>query len=226
MNGTKQRTKKGRRNREDDSSVIELKKIQAKASVDLPKLNSPAYERRAKRGYQTAEELLVQANEQLSQAQKDRIGSKIFSTPGACLKNNSTMRIPGSRARAQHTAAEQALKKLNNLARPEDIKVARAHVDQSASGLADNRKANRGLFGESAHRRGRDPQASSRRRKCRSRNSIVVITNLDIVSVKILRTETELGLVSSGTARIFIDSFPDRRSRNNSLHFAEAEFTP
>ena len=121
----------------------------------------------------------------------------------------TTRRRASRNAQAQANAADQALRKLQNFARPEDVKAALARVDQAVYSVRLLEKSIQdctvpapmdGVVTERLVEEGELPAPG---------RGLFVVTNLDTVKLTIYVPETDLGNIRLGEqAKISIDSRP------------------
>jgi HlyD family secretion protein len=213
-----------------DHAALDLQLGQARSGVDLAKaqldllLNGARGEVLAQ-----AKEALNQANETLRSAQEDfqRMDS-LFKVNAATKKQRDDAETRATNARAQASAASQGLMRLQNFARPEDVKAALARVDQAVYSVRLLEKSiadcavhspTDGIVTEKLVEEGELASPGT---------GLYVITNLDTVKLTIYVPETELGSVQLGQqARITIDSRPGASFPGTVTYLSPiAEFTP
>jgi len=176
-----------------------------------------------------AREALNQAIENLSSAQEDfqRLES-LFKAAAATKKQRDDAQSRLTTARAQAASAQEGLKKLENFARPEDVKAALARVDQAVYSVRLLQKAiqdctvrapAQGIVTEKLVEEGELAAPGT---------GLYVITDLDTVKLTIYVPETELGNVRLGQkAHISIDSRPGTAFPGTVTYISPvAEFTP
>ena len=213
-----------------DHSTLDIQLGQANSGVDLARAQLDLLTNGARgEDLAQAKEALNQANETLRSAQEDFQRMESLLTSGAATKKQrDDAQTRSTNANAQANAADQALKKLQNFARPEDLKAALARVDQavfavrlleksiqdctvraSADGIVTERLVEEGELAA--------PGAG-----------LFVITNLDTVKLTIYVPETELGNIRLGEqALISIDSNPGASYPGTVTYISPvAEFTP
>ncbi len=213
-----------------DHSNLDIQRGQAKSGVDLARAQLDLLTNGA-RGEDLAQarEALNEANENLSSAQEDfqRMDS-LFKGAAATRKQRDDAETRFTTAQAQAASAEQGLKKLENFARPEDVKAALARVDQAVYSVRLLEKAiqdctvhasTNGIVTEKLVEEGELASPCS---------GLFVITDLDTVKLTIYVPETELGNIRLGEkARISIDSRPGVVSPGIITYISPiAEFTP
>ena len=213
-----------------DHSTLDIQLGQANSGVDLARAQLDLLTNGARgEDLAQAKEALNQANETLRSAQEDFQRMESLLTSGAATKKQrDDAQTRSTNANAQANAADQALKKLQNFARPEDLKAALARVDQavfavrlleksiqdctvraSADGIVTERLVEEGELAA--------PGAG-----------LFVITNLDTVKLTIYVPETELGNIRLGEqALISVDSKPGTSYPGTVTYISPvAEFTP
>ena len=116
-----------------DHSTLDLQLAQAKSGVTLARAQLDLLTNGARgEDLAQAQESLNQANETLRNATEDYQRMKsLFGSGAATRKQRDDAELRYTTARAQAGSAEQALKKLQNFARPEDVKAALARLDQA-----------------------------------------------------------------------------------------------
>jgi HlyD family secretion protein len=176
-----------------------------------------------------AREALNEAAENLSNAQEDfqRLDS-LFKLAAATKKQRDDAESRFTTAKAQANAAEQALRKLQNFARPEEVKAAEARLDQEVYAVRLLEKTIQdctvhsptdGIVTEKLVEEGELAAPGS---------GLFVITDLDTVKLTIYVPETDLGNIRLGEkARITIDSSPGTVYSGAVTYISPiAEFTP
>jgi HlyD family secretion protein len=213
-----------------DHAALDIQLGQARSGVDLAKAQLDLLTNGA-RGEDLAQarEALNQANETLRNAREDfqRMDS-LFKVNAATKKQRDDAETRYANAKAQASATDQALLKLQNFARPEDVKAALARVDQavySARLLEKSiqdctvRSPTAGIVTEKLVEEGELAAPGT---------GLYVITNLDTVKLTIYVPETDLGNIRLGQqARISVDSRPDTIFPGTVTYISPiAEFTP
>jgi len=176
-----------------------------------------------------AQEALNQANESLRTAQVDfQRTSSLFKAGAATPKERDDAETRVTNARAQAAAADQALKKLQNFARPEDLKAGLARVNQAQYAVRLLQKSIQdcmvhaptvGIVTEKLAEEGELAAPGM---------GLYVIANLSTVRLTIYVPETDLGRIRLGEqARISIDSYPGKSFAGIITWISPvAEFTP
>ncbi|PKL08163.1 MAG: hypothetical protein CVV51_10385, partial [Spirochaetae bacterium HGW-Spirochaetae-7] len=213
-----------------DHEVLDIQYAQAKAGVDYADAQLRLLLKGAREeDIAQANEALAQASENLKLAESDRDRTKsLFESASATKKQNDDAQARYMVAQAQYAQAEQALKKLSNLARPEEITSARAKLQQARYSVQLLEKAIADCSVPS-------PIAGTALRRLVEVGELVgvgtglyMLSNLTTVHLTIYVPETELGRISIGqAAEVRIDSAPDRPFAGRVSYISqEAEFTP
>ncbi len=213
-----------------DHAVLDLQLGQARSGVDLAKAQLDLLTAGARgEDLAQAKDALNQANDTLSNAQEDynRMES-LYKVAAATKKQRDDAEYRYTAAKAQASSAQQALLKLQNLARPEDVKAALARVDQAVysarllqKSIQDGtvRSPVSGVVTEKLVEEGELAAPGT---------GLYVITNLDTVKLTIYVSETDLGSIRLGEeARISVDSRPHMTYPGTVTYISPvAEFTP
>ncbi|PKL25807.1 MAG: hypothetical protein CVV47_03965 [Spirochaetae bacterium HGW-Spirochaetae-3] len=213
-----------------DHLALDIQYAQAKAGVDY----ADAQVRLLLKG--AREEDIAQASEALSQADEsrklalsDRDRTRgLYESGSATRKQRDDADARYAVAEAQYAQAEQGLKKLTNLARPEEIAAARAKLRQAKYSVQLLEKA----ISDCAVRSPRDGTALRRLSEpgelAGIGTGLYIVSDLSVVYLTIYIPETELGNVSVGqAAEVRVDSDPDRTFSGRVSYISqEAEFTP
>ncbi len=213
-----------------DHAILDIQLGQEKSGVDLAQAQLDLLTSGA-RGEDLAQarEALNEANENLANAQEDfqRMDS-LFKAGAATRKQRDDAETRFTTAKAQANAAEQGLKKLQNFARPEEVKAALARLDQEAFAVRLLEKTIRdctvhsptdGIVTEKLVEEGELAAPGS---------GLFVVTDLDTVKLTIYVPETDLGNIRLGQkARISIDSRRGTTFPGTVTYISPvAEFTP
>ena len=213
-----------------DHAALDIQLGQARSGVDLATAQLDLLTNGA-RGEDLAQarEALNQANETLRNAREDfqRMDS-LFKVNAATKKQRDDAETRYANAKAQASATDQALLKLQNFARPEDVKAALARVDQAVYSVrlleksiqdCTVRSPTAGIVTEKLVEEGELAAPGT---------GLYVITNLDTVKLTIYVPETDLGNIRLGQqARISVDSRPDTIFPGTVTYISPiAEFTP
>ena len=213
-----------------DHAALDIQLGQARSGVDLAKAQLDLLTNGARgEDLAQAKEALNQANETLRNAQEDfqRMDS-LFKVNAATKKQRDDAETRFANARAQAGSSEQALLRLQNFARPEDVKAALARVDQAVyavrlldKGIQDCtvRSPTDGIVTEKLVEEGELAAPGT---------GLYVITNLYTVKLTIYVPETDLGNITLGQeARISVDSRPGTNFPGTVTYISPvAEFTP
>ncbi len=213
-----------------DHSTLDIQLGQARSGVDLARAQLDLLTSGARgEDLAQAKEALNQAEETLRSAQEDfqRMDS-LYKSGAATKKQRDDAELRFANARAQAASADQGLKKLQNFARPEDVKAALARVDQAVYSVrllekqiqdCTVRSPTNGVVTEKLVEEGELAAPGT---------GLYVIADLATVKLTIYVPETDLGNIRLGqTARISIDSRP-RVTFPGTVTFISpvAEFTP
>jgi HlyD family secretion protein len=213
-----------------DHSNLDIQLGQAKSGVDLARAQLDLLTNGA-RGEDLAQarEALNEANETLSSATEDfhRMES-LFKGAAATKQQRDDAETRYITARDRAASAEQGLKKLENFARPEEVKAALARVDQEVYSVRLLEKAiqdcsvhasTNGIVTEKLVEEGELAAPGS---------GLFVVTDLDTVKLTVYVPETELGNIRLGQkARISVDSHPGTVFPGTVNYISPiAEFTP
>ena len=213
-----------------DHALLDLQLEQAKAGVDLAEAQLALLLQGAREeDIQQAEESLKQAEENFKIAREDyQRMSELFEGGSVTKKERDNAQARFVVTQAQWNSASQALKKLQNLARPEEIKADRARLHQARistqileKNIADCTVVSP-LSGVVTYKLVEQGEL------VRYGTPLLVISDLETVTLKIYVSEKELGKVRIGQeAQIRIDTFPSRSFSGRVVYISqEAEFTP
>jgi HlyD family secretion protein len=197
--------------------------VLARAQLDLLKSGARAEDIRQ------VEEAFRQAESVLKTAEEDDRRMRDLAAKGSVTAKQAE--DAASRlivVRAQASAAAEALKKARTLARPEELRAARARLDQAEAASDLLRKAIAdcalaspvsGIVTQVPVERGELVAAGA---------TVAVVSELDRVHVMIYVTEVELARVKlGGRADVSIDGAPGRTFAGTITYISsEAEFTP
>ncbi len=213
-----------------DHANLEIQLGQARSGVDLAKAQLDLLTDGARgEDLAQAKDALNQANDTLQNAQEDfnRMES-LYKVNAATKKQRDDAEFRYTNAKTQASSAQQALLKLENFARPEDVKAALARVDQAVYSVRLLQKSIQdctvhsptgGIVTEKLVEEGELAAPGT---------GLYVITDLATVKLTIYVSETDLGNIRLGQeARISIDSrqgttYPGRVTYISPI----AEFTP
>jgi HlyD family secretion protein len=213
-----------------DHATADIQLRQAEAGIDLARAQLELLRNGARReDIQQAEAALKQTEAGLQLAADDaRRMRELFRTASVTAKQRDDAEARLTIAEAQRASAAQALSKVRQLARPEEIQAAEARLAQAeasrdllAKSIADCAviAPAGGIVTHKAVEAGElvSPGAT-----------VVTLAELDSVYVMIYLAEREIGRVRLGdTADVEIDAFPGRPFPGRVTYISpEAEFTP
>ncbi len=176
-----------------------------------------------------AEAALTSAEAALDFAESDAKRMRDLEAAGSATRRqreDADARLSG--AKAAREAASQTLRKLNSLARPEELRAARARVEQARWSLRLARKA----LWECEIRSPISGVVTARLAEAGELaapgTGIALLSDLSSLSLRIFLPEAEIGKVSLGErAEVSVDSFPGRTFPGTvSFISPRAEFTP
>ncbi len=215
---------------EIDHAALDIQLAQARSGVELAKAQLELLTSGARgEDLAQAKDALNQANETLQNAQEDFTRTQnLFAVGAATRKQRDDAQSRYAIARAQASAAGQALKKLENYARPEDVKAALARVDQAVYSVRLLQKSIQDCTvrsptsGEVTEKLVEEGELAS------PGTGLFVISDLDTVKLTIYVSEADLGDIRLGEqARISIDSHPGVTYPGSVTWISPiAEFTP
>ena len=195
----------------------------AEAQLNLLKVG--AREEDIKQG----EEAVTQAKVSFESAQRDAERMEaLFNSKAITKKQNEDANSRLDITRAQLTAAQENLKKLKNLARPEDIKQAQANVDRQIATIDILKKQIRDSYVQSPINGIIVKKFFEPGETVTMLSSLFKVSDLTKVNLIIYVSEEELGKVKLGqTADVSSDTYPDKKYEGKITYISpEAEFTP
>ena len=195
----------------------------AEAQLNLLKVG--AREEDIKQG----EEAVTQAKVSFESAQRDAERMEaLFNSKAITKKQNEDANSRLDITRAQLTAAQENLKKLKNLARPEDIKQAQANVDRQTATIDILKKQIRDSYVQSPINGIIVKKFFEPGETVTMLSSLFKVSDLTKVNLIIYVSEEELGKVKLGqTADVSSDTYPDKKYEGKITYISpEAEFTP
>jgi HlyD family secretion protein len=213
-----------------DHQTLDIQLAQAKAGVDYADAQMRLLLKGAREeDIAQAHEALTQASENLKLAESDRDRTRsLYDSASATKKQKDDADARYTVAAAQYAQAEQALKKLSNLARPEEIASAQAKLNQARYSvqLLEKTIADctvRSPIDGTALRRLVEPGELAG-----PGTGLYILADLSLVHLMIYIPETELASVSIGQeAEVHIDSAKDRIFGGKVSYISQdAEFTP
>jgi len=213
-----------------DSASLEIQLRQAEAGVKLAAAQLQLLLKGARiEDIRQAEEALRQAEAslKLAELERARIGD-LFAKQSATAQQRDNAETRLAIARAQYEAANQALQKWRQLARPEELKQAQARLEQAEASrdllkktIADSTitSPTSGIITHRATEQGEFVVPGT---------TLLTIADLAQVRLEIFVPESDLGKVRLGqSADVSIDSYPDRVFKGEVIFISpEAEFTP
>lgn len=213
-----------------DHAALEIQLGQARSGVDLAKAQLDLLTNGARgEDLAQAKDALNQANDTLQNAQEDfnRMES-LYKVNAATKKQRDDAEFRLTNSKTQASSAQQALMKLQNFTRPEDVKAALARVDQAVYSVrllqksiqdCTVRSPTSGIVTEKLVEEGELAAPGT---------GLYVITDLDTVKLTIYVSETDLGNIRLGQeAKISIDSKPGITYPGKVTYISPiAEFTP
>ncbi|MBN2443204.1 MAG: efflux RND transporter periplasmic adaptor subunit [Spirochaetales bacterium] len=222
--------KKGDILAEIDHIILDLQLRQAKVGVDLAKLDLTLLTKGARiEDIKQAEEALISAKTNLEQATEDyNRMNNLFAKGSVTQKQKDDAAARLTLAQAQYNTTDQALKKLKNLARPEDLDKAKLRIEQMQLQVKILEEQIRDativapIAGVISHKLIETGELVTPGR------ALFSLLETEKLSIMIYITEPEMGKVRlNQKAGIFIDSFPEREFRGSVTYISpEAEFTP
>jgi HlyD family secretion protein len=215
---------------EVDHSTLDLQLSQARSGVDLARaqLDLLVEGARAEDLVQGREQL-NQANDALKSARDDFERMKsLFAGGAATKKQRDDAEVRFTMARAQANAADQALKKLENFARPEEVKAALARLDQARFSVKLLQKAIEDCTVEAPVEGVITEKLIEKGELAAPNTGLYVITDLARVRLTIYVPEPDLGRIRLGQeARVSVDSHPGATFPGRVTWISPvAEFTP
>jgi HlyD family secretion protein len=195
------------------------------AEAQLNLLKAGAREEDIKQG----EEAVTQAKVSFESAQKDVGRMKaLFNSKSITKKQYEDAVSRLDITQAQLTSAQENLKKLKNLARPEDIKQAQANVDKQVAAIDLLKKQIRDSYVQSPINGIIVKKFFEPGETVTMLSSLFKVSDLSVVSLIIYISEEELGKVKlSQTADVSSDTYPDKKYEGKITYISpEAEFTP
>jgi HlyD family secretion protein len=213
-----------------DSSSLEIQLREAEAAVALAEAQLELLLKGARiEDIRQAEGILsqAQANLKLAEDEFQRIDA-LFAKQSATAQQRDNAETRLAVARAQHEVAKQGLQRLERFARPEELKQARARLEQAAAGrdllkkmVADATivSPTPGIVTHKAVEQGEYVSPGT---------TLVTVADLSLVRLEIFVPEPEVGRIRLGqSADVTIDSYPGRAFRGEVIFISpEAEFTP
>jgi HlyD family secretion protein len=213
-----------------EHALLDIQRAQAQAGVDLADAQYRLLLQGAREeDRRQAEEALKQAAANLAQAEADAKRSRdLFAAGSVSQKQKDDAETRLAIAQSTHAAAQEAMKKMEHLARTEEVRAARARVDQAKTGVAllAKRISDCAIISPAAgvitHRLAEQGELAG------PGTPLCVVSQLDTLELVIYVTETELGRVKLGDqAQISIDADPKKTFTGAVVFISpQAEFTP
>jgi HlyD family secretion protein len=213
-----------------DHEALDLQLGQAQSGVELARAELALLTNGARtEDISQAQDALTQSQQSLRTAQMDfDRTTRLFAAGAATPKERDDAQARFTSARAQASAAEQALKKLQNFARPEDVKAATARLRQAEYTVRLLQKSIQDCTVTSPIDGTVTEKLAEAGELAAPGTGLYVVSDLSTVKLTIYVPETDLGGLRIGErARIRIDSFPDRDFQGTVTWISPtAEFTP
>jgi HlyD family secretion protein len=213
-----------------DHAALDIKLGEAQAGVELARAQLDLLLVGARsEDLAQAEAALVSARETAKIARADaQRTAELFAGGSATQKQKDEAESRAAQAEAQEKAAEQALRKLTSGARPEELRAAKARLDQAEWALRAVRKqiedcsVTAPISGIVSKRLAEPGELVT------TGSGLITLIDPESLSLTIYVPETVLGSISLGMkAEIRIDSAPHRSFYGQVSHIAsKAEFTP
>lgn len=215
---------------EIDHAGLDLQLGQARSGVDLAKAQLALLTAGARgEDVSQAQEALTQAQQAQDSAQTDFDRTmRLFAAGAATPKERDDAQARLTSTRAAAAAAAQALKKLQNFARPEDVKAAEARVSEAEYTVAILKKSVADCTVLSPISGVVTEKLAEAGELAAPGTGLYVISDLSTVKLTIYVPEAELGNLRVGEeARVRIDSFPGKDFHGTVTWVSPlAEFTP
>ncbi|MGK9475715.1 HlyD family secretion protein [Melioribacter sp. OK-6-Me] len=176
-----------------------------------------------------AEEVLRQASANLSSAKTDYERIKnLFNTGAVNKKQLDDAETRYQIMSAQYNSAEENLRKLKNIARPEEIKQAEANVQKARASVDLLKKNLKDCFVVSPIDGFVVKKFIEKGETVTMLSALFKISDLSKVKMSIYIPETELPKIKLGQkVEVAVDAYPDRIFKGRIIYISpEAEFTP
>jgi HlyD family secretion protein len=213
-----------------DHSTLDIQLAQARAGADLAQAQLELLTSGARvEDVAQAEDALTQASELLKSAQEDyRRTQSLYDQGAASKKQRDDAETRVATTKAQASAADQALKKLMSFARPEDVKAAKARLDQAVYSVRLLEKAVQDCSIKSPTDGVVTERLVEEGELVMPGTALFIVANLDVMKLTIYVPETDLGDIRLGQeAAISIDSRPGESFSGTIVYISpDAEFTP
>ena len=176
-----------------------------------------------------SEEALKQAEVNFSQAEKDKDRyTSLFESKSITRKQYEDAINRYEIASAQYNSAKENVRKIKNLARPDELKQAEANVNRVKASIEQLQKNINDCFVTAPSDGYIVKKFVEEGEYAGMLSSLFKITDLRKVELVIYVSETDLGKVKLGqVAEVSVDSYPDKNFKGNVTYISpEAEFTP
>ena len=176
-----------------------------------------------------AEEIVKQANINFDLAKSDfeRMGN-LYDSKSITQKQYEDSKARYDIASAQLKSAQENLKKMINLARPEELKQAEANLNRAVANVNLIKKSISDCYVTSPSNGFIVKKFIEKGETVNAMSSLFQVSDLSQVNLVIYVSETELGKVKlNQSAEITTDSFPDKKYTGRVSYISpNAEFTP
>lgn len=176
-----------------------------------------------------SEEALKQAEVNFSQAEKDKDRyTSLFESKSITRKQYEDAINRYEITSAQYNSAKENVRKIKNLARPDELKQAEANVNRVKASIEQLQKNINDCFVTAPSNGYIVKKFVEEGEYAGMLSSLFKITDLRKVELVIYVSETDLGKVKLGqVAEVSVDSYPDKNFKGNVTYISpEAEFTP
>jgi membrane fusion protein YbhG len=176
-----------------------------------------------------AEELVKQANINFDLAKNDfeRMGN-LYDSKSITQKQYEDSKARYDIALAQLKSAQENLKKISNLARPEELKQAEANLNRAVANVNLIKKSINDCYVTSPSNGFMVKKFVEKGETVNAMSSLFQVSDLSKVDIVIYVSENELGKVKlNQSAEITTDSYPDKKYPGRVSYISpNAEFTP
>ena len=211
-----------------DLLAIQLRQAEAGAQVAEAQLQLLKQGARNEDVIQAEEGLKqAKANLEFAQATKDR-NEKLYKSSSITKQQWDDISAKYDIANAQFVSATENLKKIKNLARPEEIKQAEANLNRQIASVDLLRKNISDSYVTSPLNGFVVKKYVEEGESVSPMSSLLMLSDLSYVDLVIYVSETELGKVQLGQeASVTVDTFPDKTFKGKVIYISpSAEFTP
>ncbi len=169
----------------------------------------------------------AQANFELAQSNRNR-NEKLYHAKSITQQQWDDVMAKYDIANAQLNSAKENLKKIKNLARPEEIKQAKANLDSRIAAVNLLKKNISDSYVTAPIDGFVVKKFIEAGESVAPLSSLVMISNLNYVDLEIYIPETQLGEIKLGQqARVKVDSYPNKTFSGKVIYISpDAEFTP